>query len=204
MTVPRISILWLSLLVALAPLAAAQEPVNKQEAKSPMEQQMQEYMEKYAAPGEHHKHLERLVGAWTTQAKFWPAPGAPVMESTGAAEHKMILGGRYLQTSYRGNFAGMAFEGTGVAAYDRFLDRYIETWADNFGTMILVSDGTCDGSGKVRTLVARFVDPMTKKPTTMRSVYRLQDADHYVLEMYTQSGTDPEFKMWEIAHTRKK
>lgn len=185
-------------------LAGGAVVARAQESAQQMDPQMKEYMEKYAAPGEHHKHLEMLAGTWTTQTKFWPAPGAPVMESTGIAEHKMILGGRYLQTSYRGDFAGMPFEGTGVAAYDRFLNRYIETWVDSFGTMVLVSDGMCDGTGKVRTLTARFVDPMTQKPTTMRSVYRFQDADHYVLEMYTQSGNDPEFKVMEIAHARKK
>ena len=186
------------LLAGWAGVARAQEPPQQ------MDPQMKEYMEKYAAPGEHHKHLEMLVGTWTAQTKFWPAPGAPATESTGRAEHKMILGGRYLQTTYEGDFGGMPFAGMGTVAYDRFLNRYIETWIDNFGTMVLVSDGACDGTGKLRTVTARFADPMTQKPTTMRSVYRILDADHYVLEMYTQSGNDPEVKVMEIAHTRKK
>lgn len=190
------------LLVGLAMPAGAQQQEQRQQP--PMDPMMQEYLEKYATPGEHQKHLAMLAGTWTTTTKFSPAPGAPVQESTGMAENKMILGGRFLQTTHHGDFGGMPFEGTGVAGYDRYLNRYVETWVDNFGTMVLVSDGACDGTGKLRTVIARFVDPMTKKPTTMRSVYRVQDADHYVLEMYTQSGTDPEFKVMEIAHTRKK
>lgn len=166
------------------------------------EEQMAAYLRTYAAPGEHHKHLEMLAGTWTTEVKFWPAPGAPAMESTGRAEHRMILGGRYLETAYEGSFANMSFSGRGTAAYDRYLGKYVETWVDNFGTMVLVSEGSCDGTGKVRTLLASYVDPMTQKPTTLRSVYRIPDADHYVLEMYTRAGEAPEFKTMEIAHTR--
>ncbi len=169
-----------------------------------MEEQMAAYLRAYAAPGEHHEHLKMLAGTWRTEGKFWPAPGAPAIESTGRAQHRMILGGRYLETTYEGEFENMSFSGRGTAGYDRYLGKYVETWVDNFGTMVLVSEGTCDGTGKVRTLVASYVDPMTQKPTTMRSVYRIQDADHYVLEMYTRSGEAPEVKTMEIAHTRAK
>lgn len=193
--------LLVCLLVGLAGFLAAQEA--EQSPASSMEQQMKEYLEKYAAPGEHHKHLEMLAGTWTTATKFWPAPGAPAMESTGTAEHKMVLGGRYLQTSYQGEFAGMPFAGMGVAAYDRLLQKYVETWIDNFGTMVLVSEGTCEDGGNVRTVRAEFVDPMTQKPTTMRSVYRFTDPDHYTLEMYGPGPDGSEVKMMEIAHTRK-
>ena len=184
--------------------ASGQQAGAQPDAKTQMEQQMKEYMEKYAAPGEHHKHLEMMVGSWTTQARFWPAPGAPVMESTGTAEHKMALGGGFLLTSYQGEFGGTPFEGMGTAAYDRYLGKYVETWIDSMGTMVLVSEGSGDGTGKVRTVTAKFVDPMTQKPTTMRSVYRIVDADHHKLEMYSQTPGQEEFKIGEIAYTRKK
>ena len=204
MTLRRNVVLFVNLLLVLAVVALGQQPAPQPEAKTQMEQQMKEYMEKYAAPGEHHKHLEMLAGSWTAQTKFWPAPGAPAMESGGTAEHKMVLGGRYLLTSYQGDFGGMPFAGMGTAAYDRFLGKYIETWIDSMGTMVLISEGTCDGMGKIRTITAKFVDPMTQKPTTMRSVYRIVDADHYTLEMYNQAPGQEEFKVMEIAHIRKK
>ncbi|MFQ5724628.1 MAG: DUF1579 domain-containing protein, partial [Terriglobia bacterium] len=190
------------LVVVVGLLLGWAAPLRAQEQTPQMDPQMMEYLEKYAAPGEHHQHLEMLAGTWTTQATFWPAPGAPTMESTGIAEHHMVLGGRFLQTSYRGDFAGMPFEGMGIVAYDRFLNTYVETWVDNFGTMVLVSKGTCDGTGKVRTVTASFTDPMTGQPTQMRSVYRIVDADHYVLEMYAPAPDGNEYKVMEIAHTR--
>ncbi len=165
---------------------------------------MQEYMEKYAAPGEHHNHLALLAGQWATKTQFWPAPGAPVMESTGTAEHKMALGGRYLLTSLQtSGFMGQPYAGMGMVAYDRFLEKYVETWCDTMGTMMLVSSGTCGGAGKQRAMVAEFVDPMTKKPTRLRSLYNIHDPNHYTLEMFTLAPDGNEFKIMEIAHARR-
>lgn len=185
----------LALCLLLAAVLAAQEPQDA-------EQQLLEYMGKYATPGEHHRHLEKLVGNWTTETTFWAAPGAPPAESTGAAEHRMILGDRFLVTSYKGNLLDMPFEGTGTAAYDRYKEKYVETWVDNMGTMVLVSEGTCDGTGKERTITAEFTEPMTGVDTTFRSVYRIVDENHYILEMYSSLSDGGEFQIFEIAHTR--
>ena len=196
MKVRRLNLLLLFALLAFAVPAAAQE------AGQGLDPMMQEYMEKYATPGEHHKHLEMLAGKWSTTSQFWPAPGAPVVESTGSAEHKMILGGRYLQTTYEGEFGGMPFAGTGVVAYDRYKQNYVETWVDTMGTMVLVSEGGCEAEGKTRKMQAEFDDPMTQRRVTMRSVYRIEDANHYTLEMYHPAPDGQEYKAFEIVHTR--
>ena len=188
-------------LLALVLLAAVL-PAAAQQAEQDPEAMMQEYMDKYATPGEHHKHLEMLAGQWTTASQFWPLPGAPVVESTGKAEHKMILGGRYLQTNYEGEFGGAPFAGTGMVAYDRFKQKYVETWGDTMGTMIMVSEGSCDGRGTARIMKAEFDDPMTKRRVFMRSVYRFEDAGHYTLELFGPGPDGQEYKIFTIAHAR--
>ena len=189
-------------LLLLCALLACVVPAAAQEAGQGLDPMMQEYLEKYASPGEHHKHLELLAGQWTTRARFWQTPDAPVMESTGTAEHKMILGGRFLQTTYEGEFAGMPFAGTGIVAYDRYTKKYVETWVDSMGTMVMISEGACEDAGKLRTMVADFDDPMTQRRVQMRSVYRVLDPDHYVLEMYGPDLEGKEFKAFELLHTR--
>jgi len=191
----------IAMLLALVLLAAVL-PAAAQQAEQDPEAMMQEYMEKYATPGEHHNHLEMLAGKWTTSSRAWFTPGAPAQESRGTAEHKMILGGRFLQTTYGGEFAGMPFAGTGMAAYDRYKQKYVETWGDTMGTMILVSEGRCAADGKVRTMQAEYDDPMTKRRATMRSVYLIQDANHYTLEMYGPGPDGQEYKIFVIEHTR--
>lgn len=191
----------LVVLLALVLLAAVM-PVAAQQSQQELDAMMQEYMERYATPGEHHKHLEKLAGKWTTVSRFWPLPGAPVTESAGKAEHKMILGGRFLQTTYEGEFAGTPFAGTGMVAYDRYKQHYVETWGDTMGTMILVSEGNCDGKGTARIMEAEFDDPMTKRRVFMRSVYRFDDPDHYTLEMFGPGPDGQEYKIFVIEHTR--
>ena len=39
-------------------------------AQAQSEQEMEEMM-KFATPNEHHAHLEKLVGTWKAQGKFW-------------------------------------------------------------------------------------------------------------------------------------
>ena len=126
------------------------------------------------------------------------------MQSKGSANHKMILGGRYLETRYKGEFFGSPFAGTGHAAYDRYKKKYVETWGDTMSAMIMVSEGQCSDGGKSRTMTASYDDPMTGQPTVMRSVYTMQDPDHFLVELYTKAGGAPEFKLMEIQHTRLK
>jgi hypothetical protein len=193
------------LCLVLVTAAAAQQTGRRtrQKAQPEMPPEMKEYIEKYATPGEHQKHLEMLAGQWTTKQRFWPAPGAPVMEAKGTANHRMVLGGRFLATTYRGSFMGMPFQGMGTAGYDRYRNKYVETWIDNFGTMTLISEGTCDGTGKVRTIEGKFDDAMTGKPSYMRSVYRFQDKDHYTLEMFGPAPDGQEYQWMVIEHTRR-
>ncbi len=37
----------------------------------------------FAKPGPEHERLRRLTGAWTARIKYFPAPDAPPVESTG-------------------------------------------------------------------------------------------------------------------------
>lgn len=196
-----------ALLLSFALILAAGARLAGQEAKpqppaDPAMQQAMEVMTKYATPGEHHKHLEALVGTWDTRARFWMAPGAAPMESTGKARQSAFLGGRFLKTTYEGDFGGQPFRGEGTIGYDLFKNRYVETWMDNMGTMTLYSTGECDGRGGVRIMRGDADDLMAGKASWFRSVYRFEGPDRYVLEMYSPGPDGKEFRTIEIVHTR--
>ncbi len=198
----KLRLIALTLLLVFCGARAAQQ--QGQPTPEQFEAQMKDYMAKYGTPGEHHEHLKATAGRWSTVTKMWPAPGAPPVESKGSAVHKMVLGGRFMDVSYKGNFFGQPFEGSGRTGYDRYKNKYVDTWGDSMGTMLMISEGTCSDGGKKRTMTASYDDAFTGKPTTMRSVYTFQDPDHFLLEMYSKAGSDPEFKMMEIQHTRIK
>lgn len=164
-----------------------------------------EAMMKAMSPGEPHKHLGWYVGDFTFTNKMWMAPGQPPSESTGTMRGELIMGGRYVQTSWKGNFMGMPFEGQGTDGYDNLAKKYVSSWVDNMGTGILVSTGTCEQGGKVCNMSGDMIDPMTGKPSYIRSVTTWTDANTFKMEMF---GKDPssgqEVKMMEMVGTRKK
>lgn len=196
---PRAILLSFALMLAVGASLAGQEAKPQPD---PAMQQAIEAMTKYATPGGHHKHLEQMIGTWTTQNRFWMAPGAPPMESTGTARHSTLLGGRFIKTSYEGDFGGQPFRGEGTIGYDNFKNKYVETWMDNFGTMTLYSTGECDGQGRVRIMRGDVDDLLAGKASWFRSVYRFDGPDQYSLEMYGPGPDGQEFRMLEIVHTR--
>lgn len=189
--------------VILAPSAAAQDkpPAAKM---SQAEQAMMDAMMKAMTPGENHKLLSSLVGQWTFSQKMWMDPAAAPTESTGTASYAMTLGGRYLESTAKGTFSGMPFEGKGVTAYDNVTKQFMASWIDNFGTGIMYMTGKYDPAAKALTFLTDMDDPM--KPGTkvkVREVLRLVDANKHVMEWYELRG-GKDVKTMEIVYTRVK
>lgn len=192
----------LCMLVLFVATAAFPGSFLAQEPERQMDPAMEAWL-KYASPGEHHKHLEALVGTWDAKTKFWPAPDAPVQASSGLAKNSSILDGRFVQVTYQSEFMGQPFSGMGFMGYDNYQQKYVDVWIDTMGTMMMTSEGTCDGSGKVITMRGEYADPMSGGGKSVRSVYRFVDPNEYVLEMYDTTPEGKEFKSLEITHTRK-
>ncbi len=151
-----------ALLVVIAALAIGADEKAKKTAPAKGgqmdEKAMMEAMAKYSTPGPEHKALEQFVGTWDATVKMWMTPGAPPQESTGTAENKMALGGRYLEQHYDGKFMDQPFTGVGYTGYDLYKKQYVGTWMDTMGTTIMNSTGTADPSGKpphIRDVVTR-------------------------------------------------
>ena len=82
--------------LALALLASPVVAKEKKQDKQMDPQAMMEVWKKMATPGEPHKLFAGLAGSWTTTTKEWMEPGKPPTESTGTAQMKMLLDGRFL------------------------------------------------------------------------------------------------------------
>jgi Protein of unknown function (DUF1579) len=160
-------------------------------------------MMKLAAPGEHHQHLARLAGDWKAASKMWMEPGAPPIESAGTMHVEPILGGRFVQSQYKGAFLGLNMQGLGLDGYDNVTHKHVGMWIDNMGTIMMTFEGTCTDGGRVTTTTSDFTDPATGKPTTMKSVVTLVDENKFVFEAYMKAAGVPDFvKSVEITYTR--
>jgi hypothetical protein len=194
-----------SLAVSLSLLALAAMPALAQD--KPKEPAMgnadMEAMMKAATPGEQQKKLARMVGDWTFTNKLWMAPDQPPVESGGTMHADLLMGGRYVEHTWKGNMMGMAFEGRGTEAYDNVGKMYVSSWVDNMGTGIMHTTGTCDAAVKVCTYSGDMFDPMTGKKTTTKSVITWLDDNSFKNEMYAPGPDGKEAKMMEIVAKRK-
>ena len=175
---------------------------EKHSEKAADMQAMMEAYKKLAMPGEPHKLFSSLAGSWTTQAKEWMEPGKPPKESTGTAEMKMLMGGRFLQQEFSGNMMGHPYSGMGIDGYDNIRKKYVTIWIDTMGTGIFLMEGTASPDGKTITLTGQHEDP-SGGHMTHRAVWTIIDNNKQTFVMYGAHHGGEEHKMMEITYTRK-
>ncbi|MCA1664708.1 MAG: DUF1579 domain-containing protein [Myxococcales bacterium] len=107
-----------------------------------------------AAPDEHHKLLEPLVG------------------------------GRFVEEHYDSVIFGKPYQGQGVTGYDTRTKKYVSSWVDTWGTWITVEEGQADATGKVLTLTAQDYDVATSKTRPIKFVYNIDSNDHHTMRVY--------------------
>lgn len=198
MRFPSLPVAILCVTLMVSPVLAKEKKHEK--AMDP--QEMMEVWKKLAQPGEPHKLFASLAGSWTTQTKEWMESGKPPSESTGTADMKMLLDGRFLHQEYTGQMMGQPYSGVGIDAYDNLTKKYTTVWMDSMGTGIFFMEGTASADGKTITLKGSHPEPGGGK-MTHRAVWKILDNDNQIFEMYGAHGKEKEMKFLEITYTRK-
>jgi len=196
---------FISLAAATLCIMLTVSPVLAKDKKGekPMDQQaMMEVWKKLAMPGEPHKLFAGLAGSWTTTTKEWMEPGKPPTESTGTADMKMLLDGRFLYQEYHAQMMGQPYSGIGIDAYDNMTKKYVTAWMDSMGTGIFMMEGTESADGKTITLKGSHPEPGGGK-MTHRAVWKIVDNNSQTFDMYGAHHGGKEMKMLEITYTRK-
>jgi hypothetical protein len=195
-----ISVTSIGLCLVLAASVAMAKDKKPEKQMDP--QAMMEMYKKLATPGEPHKLFASLAGSWTTKTKEWMEPGKPPTESTGSAEMKMLLDGRFLQQEFTGEMMGQPFSGIGIDAYDNLRKRYVTSWIDTMGTGIFMMEGTASADGKTITLKGQHDEPGGGH-MTHRAVWKIVDSNTQTFDMYGTHHGGKEMKMMEITYTKK-
>jgi len=195
--------LQLTLMSLCLVLAASVAMAKGKKAEKPMDPQaMMEVYTKLAAPGEQHKQLASLAGSWTTKTKEWMEPNKPPTESTGSAEMKILLDGRFLQQELTGQMMGQPFSGIEITAYDNLLKRYVTSWMSTMGTGIFTMEGTASTDGKTITLKGQHAEPGGGY-MKHRAIWKIVDSNTQTFDMYGTYPGGKEWKMMEMTYTRK-
>lgn len=158
----------------------------------------------YMTPGDMHAVLAKTEGEWKTEMTMWMDPAGQPMKTTGVATNKMILGGRYQESHFKGDFMGQPMEGRGITGFDNSKKVYESTWIDNFGTGIMKAEGTYDPNTRSITFKGSQTDFSTGRPMPFREIMKFVDDNNHTMEMYITPEGAQEFKTMEIKFTRTK
>jgi hypothetical protein len=176
--------------------------INTFTASAQTQDQMKAWTD-YMTPGEVHKMIAKWDGKWKEDVTFWMQPGAPPTKSSATVVNKMVMGGRYQQSTHTGTMMGQPFEGQGTLAWDNARKMLISTWIDNMGTGVMYMEGTWDNASKSATLKGKSIDPTTGKEMDIKQTFTVVDDNTQKMEMFmNQDGK--EFKNMEIMLTRVK
>jgi hypothetical protein len=175
------------------------------DAAKPMDSAaMMKAWEAYATPGDMHKMLASETGSWTTENTMWMMPNDPKpMKTTGSADIKMGMGGRYQIGMHKGNFMGQPFEGTSTVGYNNASKKFESTWVDNMGTGVMFMTGAYDAATKTVNYTGQCTDPMTGKEKTYRETWTVVDNNTRKMEMFDTDPSGKEFKSMEMTIKRK-
>lgn len=166
------------------------EEVSTEEANA----KMLEYM----TPGMQHAYLAGYVGDWVEEISLWTSEKSDPTISSAKCTIEMIMGGRYLKSTHKGEFFDMPFEGTGTIGYDNAMKVFNSTWIDNMGTGTMYTVGQIDPKTNNLVLRGEQVDYLSGKMIKIREVYTKATDSGWAIEMYTTPLNGKEFKSMQI------
>jgi hypothetical protein len=164
---------------------------------------MMEKARRYTEPGEHHELLQRFLGRWETEARFFMGGEATPPEK-GTAEISWLMEGRWLQNRVKGTFLGLPMEEFTVMGYDNFKQSYVATAVGSFDTAMRHAEGDLDPGGKVLLLYGTLDEYLTGEHDKMvKLVYRFVSDDEIVLEIHDLPIGETNTKVVEVHYRRK-
>ncbi len=208
-----------SLVVCMAAAVAWSQDGKKPEGMpampSPEEmKQMQERMEAAMKAGPQHEALRKTVGTWNVSVKmWWGGPAMPPMSTSGVAELKAVLDGKFVleEISYDmmmpgadGQVSKAPFKGMSLTGYDNFRNMYVVNWADSMGTGMIRMYGMQPPGSNTITFYGEMDEPaMGVVGRTVKGVNRIISDDKFTFELYDLHAGD-DYKVIEMTYERRK
>lgn len=157
-----------------------------------------------ARPTAEHKRLRADVGVWEADVKFYMGgPDAPPESSKGVEINRMMPGGLWLLSEFRGEFLGQPFTGRGQTGYDPIKKKYVGTWIDTMTPSLMLLEGDYDEAARTLTMTGETVDPATGQAAKMKMVSTYKDDGTRGFTMYmTPPGGGAEVKGMETVYRK--
>lgn len=151
--------------------------------------------------GKAHEVLKKFAGTWDAEISE-DGPTGPV-KSKGSDVSKLVVGGMWLMTEFKGQVMGAEFEGCGLTGYDEANGKYVGSWVDTQTPMPMHLIGTYDEKTKTLTMMSSAPGP-EGKPTQMRHKDTFVSDDHRSYSIEVEMGPDTFMKVLDIQYKRRK
>jgi len=178
-------------------------------------QKMQAAHQNPMQPSAFHQQLKQSVGTWDLEIRIYMmGPDGPAMKSSGTAEIKPVLDGRFVMETMKttltmpdeqGSMAEMPYEGMGLIGYDNFRNQYVGVWADNMSTSISRYAGAPPAPNSDRLVMYGEMDEpmMNMIGRHVKYVTEHINEDKAIFTMYDLAAGE-DHKVMEITYTRQK
>jgi hypothetical protein len=158
-------------------------------------------------PTAEHKIVTADEGTWDATAKSYQnGPDSEPVVSKGVEVNRIVTGGLWLSSIYKGDFGGIAFEGHGNFGYDPGKKKYVGTWIDSMSPSLIVLEGTYNPETKTMTYVGDVGSPTDSTKVTYKMVTTAKSDSSRIFTLYmtgTQTG-GKEAKIMQTEYTKRK
>lgn len=162
-----------------------------------------EKMKRFTEPGASHKLLERFLGKWATETRFYLF-GIATEPEKGVAEGSWLMKGRWLKLTWSGPYLGQQAEGFTLIGYDNFRQNYVTTSVTSIDTAMPRTAGDPNQARDALLLYGTVDDYETEEPDRMmKQVWRFASPDKLVLELYDMSLGDTGSKIVDVVFVRQ-
>jgi hypothetical protein len=153
-------------------------------------------------PEPEHAVLKEDIGRWKAEMKVWMAPDAPPEMTTGT-ETNRLLGGLWLISDFRAEFAGEPYQGHGINGYDPVKKKYVGTWVDSMSKTMISMEGDYDAATKTMTMLGKSYDPAQQKLIDTKIGTSTKDENTRTMAMYMLPAGPggEEIKAMEVTYT---
>lgn len=187
----------------VAGVAAADSHMDKPKTDAAHDAMTADMM-KYSQPVAQHAQLKSMVGTWNATVKQWTGGPEPTV-TKGVMKNEMTLGGRYLESKFKGTFEGKPMAGYGLTGYDTRRNQLVSFWVDDMSTTWMTTSGGISADGKELS-GAGTIDGMDGKPMTIRTVTKIESPARHVYTMFgTMNGQEMPFMeiTYDLATSKK-
>jgi hypothetical protein len=158
---------------------------------------------RFTEPSAQHKLLQRFLGKWATETRFYFFVKASEPEK-GTAEGAWLIQDRWLRLSWSGPYIAKPAEGFMLIGYDNFRMNYVATSVTSLDTGMTRSAGDPNEKGDALLLYETVDDYDTGEPDKMmKQVWRFVSPDKLVLEVYDMALDETGKKLVDVTFLRQ-